>query len=264
MMPLNTQLERLLQNAKSLESDEITEVVNKYRDLFNQYGFRLRPSVGSISLVSCSSYTPQLGFSNINSARALQEKLEALRGRRAKLEAPGRDTPEKALQSWLIWEAMQNEGRVASIERAVDDRHSYWFVSDEIALTDPETDKRLVADLLMVREDSHSEVEFVNVELKSQRTTGTHIQAKNFSRFIQKPERVALWRGFAETMLPRKKCRWKEPGECRGLVIWPRGSDPANPRERTVNLVNQYKAQGIDTISYYGPEYKFGPEHSPA
>jgi hypothetical protein len=64
--------------------------------------------------------------------------------------------------------------------------------------------------------------------------------------------------------LPRPCFLEKEPGECRGLVIWPRGSDPANPRERTVNLVNQYKAQGIDTISYYGPEYKFGPEHSPA
>ena len=262
MMPLNTQLERLLQNAKSLESEEIIEIVNKYRDLFDQYRFRLRPSVGSISLISCSSYTPQLGFSNINSARALQEKLEALRERRATLEAPARDTPEKSLQSWLILEALQNNGRVASIERGVDDRHSYWFVSDEIALKDPETDKRLVADLLLVREDGLGEIEFVNVELKSQRTTETHIQAKNFSRFIQEPDRVALWRGFAETMLPRKKWRWKEPGERRGLVIWPCGSDPASPRGRTVDLVNQYKALGIDTICYFGPEYKFGPEHS--
>jgi hypothetical protein len=71
-MPLNAQLERLLQNAKYLESDEVTEIVNKYGDLFNQYRLRLRPSVGSISLVSCSSYTPQLGFSNIKKARGAE------------------------------------------------------------------------------------------------------------------------------------------------------------------------------------------------
>jgi hypothetical protein len=262
MMPLNAQLENLLRNAKYLESDEIIEIVSKYGDLFNQYRFRLRPSVGSISLVSCSSYTPQLGFSNIKSARALREKLEALRERRATLSAPGRDTPEKSLQSWLILDAMQNNGSVASIERALDDRHSYWFVSDEIALKNPETEKRLVADLLLVREDGLGELEFVNVELKSQRTTETHIQAKNFSRFIQKPDRVALWRDFAETMLPKKTCRWKEPGQCRGLVVWPFGSGATSSRGRTVDLLNQYKAEGIDTICYAGPEYRFGPEHS--
>ncbi len=262
MMPLNAQLEHLLRNAKYLESDEIIRVVNKYDDLFSRCRFRLRPSVGSISLVSCSSFTPQLGFSNIKDAGALQEKLEALREGRVKLCAPGRDTPEKSLQSWLISEAMQNNGRVASIERALDDRHSYWFVSDEIALNNPETDKRLVADLLLVREDSRGELEFVNVELKSQRTTETHIQAKNFSRFIQEPDRVALWRDFAETMLPKKTCLWKEPGECKGLVVWPFGSGVASPRGRTIDLLNQYKAEGIDTICYAGPEYRFGSEHS--
>jgi hypothetical protein len=58
MKPLNIQLEQLLQNANSLRSDEILEIVDKYRDLFDRYRFRLRPSVGSISLVSYSRYTP--------------------------------------------------------------------------------------------------------------------------------------------------------------------------------------------------------------
>jgi hypothetical protein len=262
MMPLNIQLEQLLQNANSLRSDEILEIVDKYRDLFDRYRFRLRPSVGSISLVSYSRYTPQLGFSDIKGARVLQEKLEALREKRVVLNAPGRDTPEKDLQSWLISEAMQNKGRVASIERALNDHHSYWFVSDEIALKDPETGKRLVADLLFVREDGRGELEFVNVELKSQRSTETHDQAKDFSSFVKEPGWVALWRNFAVTMLDRKECLWKEAGGCRGLVVWPYGSDQASPRGRTVDLVNQYKAQGIGTICYAGPEYRFGPEHS--
>jgi hypothetical protein len=115
----------------------------------------------------------------------------------------------------------------------------------------------------MVREDSRGEIEFVNVELKSLRTTETHVQAKKFSEFIRQPERVVLWRSFAEAMLPGKKCRWKEPGECRGLVIWPCPSGQAHRRGSTVDLVNQYKAEeGIDTICYCGPEYRFGPEYS--
>lgn len=102
----------------------------------------------------------------------------------------------------------------------------------------------------------------MNVELKSQRSTETHDQAKDFSSFVKEPGWVALWRNFAVTMLDRKECLWKEAGGCRGLVVWPYGSDQASPRGRTVDLVNQYKAQGIGTICYAGPEYRFGPEHS--
>ena len=53
---MNTQLERLLQNAERVQSDEFLEIVEAYRDLFNRHRFRLGPSVGSISLVLRERY----------------------------------------------------------------------------------------------------------------------------------------------------------------------------------------------------------------
>jgi hypothetical protein len=154
---------------------------------------------------------------------------------------------------------MHYEGRLHAIERVLDDHHSYWLVSDEIALK-KENDERVVADLLLVREDALGESEFVNVELKSQRTTETHKQVVEFSAFIQEPDRIALWREFAETMVGGKKRRWKEPGGCGGLVIWPSRSDPSTSRGSTLQLIKQYKLQGIDTICYSGSQYSFRPE----
>lgn len=265
MTLINAQLERLLQNAKLVQSDEFLRIVEKHQDLFNQHRFRLRPSVGSISLVSCASATPQLGFPQIGSAPNLQIKLEALREGRTEFNEPRRSTPEKHLQSWLISEAMQNNGRVEPVERALNDGHSYWFVSDEIALThqtEGSKTEKIVADLLLVREDGLGESEFVNVELKFQRTTETHKQVEEFWRGFGEPERIALWRNFAETMLGGRKRRWKETAKRRGLVIWPSGSDRVAPRESTVRLVNDYKARGIDTLCYSGPEYSLHAEPS--
>jgi hypothetical protein len=267
MSVLIAQLEQLLHNAKRIKSNEFTEVIKDYSDIFERYSFRLRPSVGSISLVSCSSSTPQLGFSNMTSGPILQKTLERMREGNAQLEPPSRPTPEKSVQSWLISQAMQNAGRVESIEDAVADGHSYWFVSDEIALNawgknGPEKKReRVVADMLLIRVNSQGESEIVNVELKSKRTAETHGQIHKFWHFMG-PDQVKLWREFAEVMLGGNKPRWKEVGGSRGLVIWPEVSEQSKPNERTIRLMSEYKSKGIDTICYSGPKYIFQPEYS--
>ncbi|MGO4513458.1 hypothetical protein AB4Z51_41460 [Bradyrhizobium sp. 2TAF36] len=264
MTLMNIQLERLLQNAKLARSDEFSKIAEMYRDLFSRHQFRLRPSVGSISLVSCASATPQLGFSQIKSALHLQNKLAALKEERAKFGDLRRSTPEKRLQSWLISEALQSGGRIASIERALNDGHSYWFVSDEIALahqTEGNESEKIVADLLLVRENGSGESEFVNAELKYKRTTETHKQVECFWQGFREPEQIALWRKFAETMLGRKERRWKQTEKRRGLVIWPSGSGRAAPRESKIRL-DCYKSKGIDTLCYSGPQYWLHAEPS--
>src|SRR5438046_190725 len=85
---LTAQLEQLLANAKRIKTEEFTEVIDEYKGLFDRYSFRLRPSVGSISLVSCSDRTPQLGFSNMTSGAAMRRKLGSLKEGTAGLEAP--------------------------------------------------------------------------------------------------------------------------------------------------------------------------------
>jgi hypothetical protein len=188
-----------------------------------------------------------------------------LKEERAKFGDLNRSTPEKRLQSWLISEALQSGGRIESIERALNDGHSYWFVSDEIALahqTEGNEPEKIVADLLLVRENDSGESEFVNAELKYKRTTETHKQVESFWHGFREPEQIALWRKFAETMLGRKERRWKQTEKRRGLVIWPSGSDRAAPRESTIHLINGYKARGIDTICYSVPEYRLHAEPS--
>jgi hypothetical protein len=266
MSGLTIQLEKLLDNAKRIKTDEFTEVVKSYKDLFAKHSFRLRPSVGSISLVSCSNWTPQLGFSNMTNGPALKSKLAALKDGTAKLKAPDRPTPEKSVQSWLISEAMHNNGRLASIELALKDHHTYWLVADEIALNainendSAEKGERVVADLLLVRTNGLGESELVNVELKSERTTKTHGQIKAFWSFIG-PNQYALWREFAEVML-EKKLHWRELGKTNGLVIWPCPLKNSKSSESTARLMAGYKADGIDTICYFGPHYGFEAERS--
>lgn len=263
MSVLTAQLERLLENAKRTRSDEFQQVIHDHRELFDRYSFRLRPSVGSISLVSCANWTPQLGFSNMNSGSELRTTLAALKEGSMKMKAPDRPTPEKSVQSWLISDALRNDHRLASIESAQNDGHSYWFVSDEIALVAASSDhavgnERVVADLLVVRVNQGGESELVNIELKSERTTKTHDQIEIFWKFMG-PNEFPLWCEFAETMLGRIELPWKAPVESRGIVIWPSSSKPS---ERTARLMTDYKTKGIDTICYSGPHYSFEAERS--
>jgi len=262
MSMLTTQLEKLLTNARRIRSDEFQVVVQEYRALFDRYVFRLRPSVGSISLVSCASWTPQLGFSNMNSGSELRATLSALKEGSVNLKAPDRPTPEKSVQSWLIAQSMANGSRVEAIERAISDGHSYWFVSDEIALTASEGTEgsksvRVVADLLMIRTDENGDSELVNVELKSQRTTQTHDQTRTFWQFMGANE-VTLWREFADVMLGGPKRNWKTASMSRGIVVWPAST---NPSKTTAQAIARYKSEeNIDTICYSGPQYGFAPE----
>ncbi|OSJ13744.1 hypothetical protein BST63_18895 [Bradyrhizobium canariense] len=264
MSVLTAQLEKLVANAKRVKSDEFQSVIDEYRNLFDRYVFRLRPSVGSISLVSCANWTPQLGFSNMTSGTILQRTLASLKDGSVNLKAPDRPTPEKSVQSWLIAQSIANAGRVEAIEKAVSDGHSYWFVSDEIALTtsdDREGSKpvRVVADLLMIRSDENGDSELVNVELKSQRTTETHGQTQKFWQFMG-PSQVALWREFVDVMLEGPDRTWKANSKSRGIVIWP---NAVRPSKSTSELIARYKSEeSIDTICYSGPNYSLRPEPS--
>ena len=267
MSVLTAQLEQLPANARRIKTDEFTEVVNELRDVFDRHSFRLRPSVGSISLVSCSSLTPQLGFSNMTTGQALRRQLAALRGGTVPFEAPARPTPEKSVQSRLIYEAMHNDGRLRSIKRALDDDHSHWFVTDEISLnasdeTSPnDKAKRVVADLLVVRVNRSGESEIVNVELKSERTTRTHGQIETFWTFMG-PSQVAIWHEFVDFIIGGNNRRWKARDGNKGIVIWPGLKDGSKMLDRTAQLMASYKSDGIDTICYFGPNYLFEPERS--
>ena len=260
---LNSQLEQLIENARRIKTPEFVRAIEDHSDLFKYYRFRLRPSVSSMSLVSCSHWTPQLGFSGITNATALRNKLESLKQDKISLDRPGRETPEKALQSWLISQAIANGQKLASIDAALNDGHSYRFVTDEISLKisdDPQqsgSGNRVVADLLLIRTNGQGESEIVNAELKSQRSTETFEQIDHFWKFMGK-DQLNLWREFIGIMLGNDELRWKDVNAPRGIVVWPAPLGSASKQTR--ELVAKHKANDIATICYNGPLYEFATE----
>ena len=130
---LSKQLQKLVKNAEMVRS----EPFQGFKDELSRKLLWLRPSVGGISAISCCAETPQRGFTKISISN-LGKNMEK------QLSPPGRKTPEKKLQSWLIQRALKSGGRLKLLDDVLGGQ--YWFVSDEIALTTA-SKRKVVADL---------------------------------------------------------------------------------------------------------------------
>ena len=104
-LSLPKQLQKLVKNAEKIRSEQFQE----FKDELSSKLLWLRPSVNGISAISCCEKTPQRGFTNI-SIRNLREKMEK------QLFPPGRSTPEKQLQSWLIQSSLISGGRLKVLD----------------------------------------------------------------------------------------------------------------------------------------------------
>jgi predicted DNA-binding ribbon-helix-helix protein len=216
METIATNLDKLINHAKLVK-----ELEDKYKDNFAGH-LRLRPSVGSFSLVSCADETPQAGHPDLRSEVDLKRWLKEA------IQPPKREVPEKKLQSWLIQQARSDGGQIGDISALLDDQ--FWFVSDEIAINDPATKKKFVADMLLVRVDSDNLAQLVNVELKYDRSMKTFEQVKTFRKVLENLELYAAWQRFSEVMTGQS-FRWRPLQEkTYGLVIWPKANDPLTAR----------------------------------
>ena len=233
---VSSQVASLVKTASVITQDKgILELTEQLRSQQR----RIRPSVKGFSLVSYSETTPQLGFSDIRSASRLAAKLQE------PIPAPRRVTPEKKLQSWLIRSAISTGGEIAPLSSLFGSR--FWFSSDEIAISvvtiDGSRRMKIIGDLLLVREDDQGRAQFVNVELKSKRTTDTFTQVLNFRRLIEHPKLQKDWRQFAQTMTG-KVFNWEESSNTHGLVIWPLASGQSRFAKRGTRY------ERIDLIGY--------------
>ena len=235
---VSSQLASLVKTANLITQDE---GIIKLTEQLRSQQLRIRPSVHSFSLVSYSETTPQLGFPDIRSASRLAAKLKQ------PIPKPCRVTPEKKLQSWLIRSTASTGGELVPLSNLFGSR--FWFVSDELAISvvaiseAKRTRKRIIADLLLVREDDQGLAQFVNVELKSKRTTDTFTQVLNFRPLIEHSELKKVWRQFAQTMTG-KVFNWEDASNTHGLVIWPKASD------RSRFVMSGDRDQRIDLIGY--------------
>jgi hypothetical protein len=214
MDTIASNLNKLISHAKLVK-----ELEDKYKDNFAGC-LRLRPSVGSFSLVSCAAEKPQAGHPNLRSELDLKKSFDEI------IPPPKRKVPEKELQSWLIRQARSEGGQISDISNLLD--HQFWFVSDEIAISD--TARKFVADMLLVRVDSNNLAQLVNVELKYNRSMNTFRQVETFREVLENSELYARWQRFSEIMTGQS-FRWRPLQEkTYGLVIWPKSNDPLTAR----------------------------------
>lgn len=249
---LKAQLGELISRADLVRGEEVRRVISDYQGLVDGHQLRLRPSVGSFSLVSCSDRTPQLGKSRIQSVTQLARALETLQTGVWRLTSPGRPTPEKRLQSWLI-SCASATGEVAPITDAFGDGARYWFVSDEIALSNPSdanSTPKFVADMLLVKEAADGRAELVNVELKSGRSFDTFDQVETFRKVLKLEDLVGDWRQFAETMTG-KKFNWDDAAPSSGIVIW--SALATGQATSSVTLEKFAARERIRVLGFYRP-----------
>jgi hypothetical protein len=228
-LPLSEQLQKLVKNAELIRSEQFQML----KDELSRKLLWLRPSVNGISAISCCLDTPQLGFSDISICdlgKIMEEQLPR----------PGRKTPEKRLQSWLIQGALTSGGRLKVLDVL---GGQYWFVSDEIALKT--ASEKVVADLLLVAVNSKGLARLVNVELKSERLMETFRQVISFRTALEDPGLEEGWKRFAEVMTG-KSFQWHPSQETYGIVIWPARKDPTKLR---ANAKRKDYAR-VDVIGY--------------
>jgi hypothetical protein len=128
-----------------------------------------RPSSTGVSMVGLLPARPQRGWSGLPNLDWVAENFEELFARHCGGDDMGRETPEKALQSFLIRDAYSHGRRMAALEDAsgaTADPVELTFVTDEISL--PHNDGEIVCDLLALRRDG-GRCTPVLLELKSER-----------------------------------------------------------------------------------------------
>lgn len=128
-----------------------------------------RPGSSSIAMVGLRPERPQRGLSDIRDLEAFVASFDAHFHTHCVATPHGRDTGEKALQSFLIRDAHAHERRLHALNAASADTRDpveLVFVTDEIAL--PLETGKIVCDVLALRRD-HGRSTPVLLELKDAR-----------------------------------------------------------------------------------------------
>jgi hypothetical protein len=206
----------------------------------------LRPVPGGCTALSVNPQRrPQQGTSCRWSTITEVEQLRAARDRTlASRTGETRVTPEKALQSFLIRDAIQNKGWMKSITAACQERPKLRFLADEASFRDA-TGKKTVCDLLAVRIDGDIGVP-VAIELKS---------ARNLKRLTEQVCATArLMEKYRSDFQMLAEACWGSPirlaerAEC--WIVWPTaGADrhgDLDPRD------GKCRAENVRLVTYSG------------
>ena len=183
---------------------------------------------------------PQRGRSGIRNLDRLAGDFETMFAAHCRNIEQGRDTNEKALQSFLIREAQQHDGRLVPINDAckiTSDPVELVFVTDEIAL--PVEDGKIVCDLLALRRNGGRSTP-VLLELKTDRQRTRLVeQVEGYARLID--EHADLFGELFGALLGQT-VTFDAPAE--KWIVWPAVGPGADPREA------ELADRGIRVVGY--------------
>ena len=228
--------EEMIPSAKNIQEDE------KIQDV------HFRPTSDGITIVSLNPESPQLGVP-CKDIEHIAENLKQL----AKISQPGRSTPEKKLQSFLIRDAYNHGGKMACLKesRKTDPTVELIFVTDEIFLPVGESKRGRGCDLLAVRNTNAGPVP-VLLELKSERKKKELVeQVETYSRLVN--EHADRFGKLYSELLGRSI---KFAGPCEKWIVWPEiPSKDLGPDEHEEALTQR----GIRLVCYEqkGDEFSF-------
>jgi hypothetical protein len=218
--------------------------------VIDQHGDRVhfRPSSTGVSMIGLSHTRPQRGKSGFTNIERLASDFETLFEEHCVDIDQGRETGEKALQSFLIRDAYTH-GRVmhainvASLETTAP--AELTFVTDEISL--PLEGGKIVCDLLALRREGPRAIPAL-LELKDSRMLSRLVeQVESYAKLID--THADLFARLYSELLGTK-VQFDAPTE--KWIVWPGPVDEREPRE------TELATRGIRTVTYAqrGEEYR--------
>ena len=245
----NENLKQIIENAQGIKTVLLNDTY--FKKLIDAHT-HLRPTAKGVSLVSINELTPQIR------AKDIEEFLSVIKfdtHHRSDPEEPKRNTPEKALQSWLISDAYRNRGRMISIEKAVHDKigsandSEVFFVTDEIGLVSEETGKLVKCDILAIRRVPKKDGSFywvpMQIELKSARKLTELIdQLENYENLFNK-SRAEFEKLFSILLAPVFDGKIVfGSAQLEKWIVWPWSE------KSKMDTIQQIAAKGIKEIQY--------------
>jgi hypothetical protein len=192
-----------------------------------------RPGSRGIGMVSIDPDRPQVGKSGISNLKALSDGFDDMYQKHC-LEGPGRPTPEKRLQSYLIAHALKHDRRMHCLEYPGEE---IYFITDEISL--PTYDGKMVCDVLAAVRMNGGWCPML-IELKSERAMKRLIeQLDGFSNLIER--HLDAFGRLASTMLGTS-IQWS--GSTKKMLVWPATDKPVDPRASELDRL------GIRCVGY--------------
>lgn len=198
------------------------------------HSVQFRPTSTGVTMVGLLPGRPQLGRSYTDLER-LADTFDSEFEQHCVAAPPGRLTPEKELQSFLIRDAQQHGGQMQALNAIADT--DFVFITDEIAIPGKDGDGRL--DLLAVRDlggyPRPAVIELKSVRAMKELLRQTHAYRDFVERHLHRLSELASATLGRDVRLGSPVETW---------VVWPAAHGTRDPRR------DEFRGHGVGLIGY--------------